>query len=416
MSAIGTLETGALQSGLDFPATMPATLSTDDANFARERDRLFRRTWLAIARVEDVPAPYDFMRFAIPTVGTAGILVRDGDGFLRAFHNKCSHRGVALVCEDRGNATSFRCPYHAWLYGVDGVLRGIPDSGSFQHVVRAENGLKPIACETWNGFVFVNLAQNPVPLLDFLGPFGDLFETIPFHEYPTGVEMTQTVQGNWKGMIDASGEGYHISSLHRSTLHPQVAVIENPFQDFHDPRYLGLHTTATLGRNPEWLPTTPVARFVLETIQQDYLEDLRRMEAKQGIAGAPAINRINLPNFQIEAITLFPNSLIQIIPNSYLWMQYWPTAAGRTETSIRLYGRKAPQTHREIFAAAHIQAQARDVITEDIAMVELQQIGLTSDPEGQQIFGGSEYLLRRFNNLIARFIQADDLSKMLQDL
>lgn len=416
MNALETLKIGTSHAHAEYPATAPATHSTDDGVFARERDRLFRRAWLSVARVEEVPKPNDFVRFTIPTTATAGILIRGDDGILRAFHNRCSHRGVALVCEDRGNATGFRCPYHAWMYGTDGALRGIPDAGSFRHVDRAANGLKPIACETWNGFVFVNLSQDPIPLSDFLGSFGEEFGAVPFHDYASGIAMSQTVSGNWKGMIDASGEGYHISSLHRSTLHPQVAVPENPFQGFYDPRYLGLHSTATLGRNSDWMPTTPVARFVLETILQDYMEDMRRMAAKTGIAGGPTVNRIDLPNFQIEAITLFPNSLIQIIPNGYLWMHFWPTAPGRTETSIRLYGRKTPQTHRELFAAAHVRAQARDIITEDIAMVELQQIGLESDPDGRQIFGDSEYLLRRFNTLVDDFIQADDLPNLLQGL
>lgn len=399
--------------GATLPATAATALSTSDAAFTAERDRLFRRAWLAVARESDVADAGDVLRFDMPTTATAGILVRGKDGVLRAFHNRCSHRGVALVCDDRArDAREFRCLYHGWLYGLDGALRGIPDATSFGHIDKATHGLKPIHCAVWNGFVFVTLSDDPPPLADFLGPLGTMFGDVPFHDYPHGIEMRQIVEGNWKGIVNASGEGYHISSLHRDTLHPQVETAGNPFTDFHDPRFLGLHNTATMARNVDWQPTTPVAQFVLAAMLPELMEDMRRHAAGEGIAGGRGVNRIGLPNFQIEAITLFPNSLLQIIPVGYLWMQFWPTAPGRTDVRIRLYGRSGPKTRREAFAAAHVRAQARDVISEDIAMVELQQIGLGSDPDGVQTFGDNEYLLRHFSDAVARFIAADDLAAL----
>src|SRR3546814_17554410 len=75
---------------------------------------------------------------------------RGKDGNWRAFHNTCSHRGVALVCQERGNALTFRCPYHAWTYRADGSLSAVPSEKDFPHVDKEKNGLAPIHLDIWN--------------------------------------------------------------------------------------------------------------------------------------------------------------------------------------------------------------------------------------------------------------------------
>jgi len=375
--------------------------------FAHERDQIFRKIWLLVARVEEVPAPGDFLRVDIATTRSALVIVRGADGTLRAFHNACAHRGVALVCEASGNARGgFRCPYHAWTYGTDGALKGIPGPDFFPEIDKREHGLAPVALAVWNGFVFINLAAEPRESLEaFLGDFGAQFAEVPFGDYPFAVEMAQSIGANWKSIINAFNEAYHIPSLHRQTLGAQVVSRDNPHLQFYDPRLFGPHSAVTLGRNGEWQPEGEVLRFVVKEMMPAALPDMEAMLAGRGIAGHPAINRIKLPNFQIELLTLFPNTLLQILPSGWFWFQFWPTAPDAMEVIVRMYSGRTPTSFREEFAATQAFAQGRDVLTEDMAMVRLQQIGLESRGQPYQHFGENEYLLRFFCDAVWSWIE-----------
>src|SRR3546814_2510427 len=75
---------------------------------------------------------------------------------VRAFHNICSHRGMELAWEDKGRGGRFVCPYHGWLFGSQGELVNVPAAECFPHLNKKESGLRPIACEEYEGFIFLN--------------------------------------------------------------------------------------------------------------------------------------------------------------------------------------------------------------------------------------------------------------------
>lgn len=133
-----------------------------------ERDRIFRREWLCVGRVEEFPNPGDYAALCIADEPV--VLCRDRSGKLRAFFNVCRHRGteVALGC---GNSTRFTCPYHAWTYDLDGRLLGAPFTDDIENFDRALFGLKPVNLDSWGGFVFINLDPAARPLADALGVF-----------------------------------------------------------------------------------------------------------------------------------------------------------------------------------------------------------------------------------------------------
>src|SRR3546814_4051056 len=111
---------------------------------------IFRRAWLMVGRVEEVSEPGDFIVRDLPTLDANVIISRGKDGNVRAFHNTCSHRGVALVCQERGTALTFRCPYHAGTYRAAGSLNAVPSEKDFPHVDQEKNGLAPIHLDIWN--------------------------------------------------------------------------------------------------------------------------------------------------------------------------------------------------------------------------------------------------------------------------
>ena len=121
-----------------------------------------------VARVEDVAEPGSFQ--LIDVDGENVILVRGRDDVIRAFYNVCRHRGTAVEERECGKAVRFQCPYHAWIYDLDGRLIRAKHTEDLEDFSFDTFGLREIHSATWQGFVFLNLSDGPVaPLEDQLG-------------------------------------------------------------------------------------------------------------------------------------------------------------------------------------------------------------------------------------------------------
>src|ERR1035438_1285982 len=155
------------QSSLAEDSPLPAAWYVDERVARIERQYVFGGTWQAVARLDQLQRPGQFVTTHL--AGEPLVIVRSADGQLRAFHNVCRHHAAAVVTEAEGDAAIFRCPYHGWSYGLDGGLKGAPEFEGVCGFDRARNGLVPVQCEAWEQFVFVNLDSNAAPLADFLG-------------------------------------------------------------------------------------------------------------------------------------------------------------------------------------------------------------------------------------------------------
>ena len=399
--------------GLGDCSTAPVEYYTSPEYFRREKDMIFRRAWLMVGREEEVAAPGDFVVRDMPTLDATVIIVRGKDGVIRAFHNTCSHRGVALVCQDRGNALTFRCPYHAWVYRIDGSLSAIPSEQDFPSVDRARNGLAPIHLDTWNGFVFLNFAAEPeASLREFLSGIDVMREGAPFDQFPFYMQVTDEIDCNWKNLVNAFNEGYHVSILHQKTLRPAVVPKENPHLNYLDIKQFGPHSAGTVQRNFDYAPAAPTLTWVYSQMLPTSAPDKQAIvEGRAGFYEHPGINRLKVPNFGTETITIFPNISIQPLANGYLFYQFWPLAHDRMRTEVRIYGRAAPATLREEFAMAHTLAATRDVVVEDMAICRLQQIGLKSGGKTHQNFGENEPLLRMFTRDYETFLAGGGMTR-----
>ena len=377
---------------------IPVEYYTSPEYYKREQAMIFRRAWLMVGRAEEVAEPGDFVVREMPTLDASVIIARGKDGIVRAFHNSCSHRGVALVCQNRGNALTFRCPYHAWTYRVDGSLSAIPAEQDFPQIDKAENGLAPIHLDIWNGFIFLNFADEPeVSLIEFLGGLADMLDGAPFEQFPTYVQVTDEIDCNWKNLVNAFNEGYHVAILHQKTLRQAVVPKENPHLNYLDIKHFGPHSAGTVQRNFDYNPDAPTLTWVYAQMLPTSAPDKEAIaQGRAGFYEHPGINRLKIPNFGTETITIFPNISIQPLANGYLFYQFWPLGHDRMRTEVRVYGRSQPRNLREEFAMAHTLAATRDVVVEDMAMCRLQQIGLKSGGKTYQNFGENEPLLRLF--------------------
>ena len=130
--------------------------------FELERERVFRRTWLYVGRMEAIPKPGDYFVQDLAVCQASILVIRGTDKVIRAFHNVCSHRGNKLVWDDQGSCPGvLSCGFHSWTYDTTGRLTWVADEENFFDLDKSEHGLTPVATEVWQGFIFINLAANP---------------------------------------------------------------------------------------------------------------------------------------------------------------------------------------------------------------------------------------------------------------
>src|SRR3569833_2997681 len=164
--------------------TLPPLCYHSQEWFDKEMNAVFLREWVCVGRVEQVANPGDY--FTMTIVNEPIIVVRTERGEVRAHLNSCRHRG-ATIAEGCGNAQSFRCPYHSWLYGLDGELKATPGrekpmDDPIENFSKKDWGLNSVRCETWGGFIFVCFDAKAAPLRDWLGGFPELLKNYKLDE------------------------------------------------------------------------------------------------------------------------------------------------------------------------------------------------------------------------------------------
>ena len=194
--------------------TPPASWYVLPEFLPHERDRVFRRTWQAVGRVDQVARPGDYVAGCL--LDDPYVVVRDQDGTLRAFHNVCRHH-AAQVCEGEGQLGEFVCPYHGWTYRLDGKLVKAPRLGQSEVFDRDRFGLKPVAVETWGPLVFVFLGDDPPPLAPQLTELKSRLDAMGTGALSFAARRTYDMRCNWKVYVDNYLDGgYHVSVLHKA--------------------------------------------------------------------------------------------------------------------------------------------------------------------------------------------------------
>lgn len=181
----------------------------------QEVKHVWNRTWQLACREEDIPHVGDHLTYDVADLSL--IVVRSAEHEIKAFYNSCLHRGRRLVSEP-GCKSSFRCPYHAWTWNLDGSNKFIPCKKDFDYVDGDALRLPEASVDCWQGFVFVNPDKTAAPLLDHLEVLPEHFKDYDLGSCYKALHIQKTIACNWKAALEAFMESYHVIATHPQLL------------------------------------------------------------------------------------------------------------------------------------------------------------------------------------------------------
>lgn len=194
--------------------SLEAACYADSAVYAREREKIFLRSWQFVAAATSLAAPGDYR--SLRTADRGVFVIRGRDGLLRGFHDVCRHRGSRLFDADSGNCDAIRCPFHGWIYDDRGELIETPwfDEASPFELDRWP--LKTVTVDEWRGLVFVAIDPEQ-SLAEQLGDLPAALADTPLESFSEVSSERMRAPLNWKVYLDQFNEYYHVPSVHRPT-------------------------------------------------------------------------------------------------------------------------------------------------------------------------------------------------------
>ena len=376
-----------------YPALGTSPLPTEpyisEEHFALERERVFRRSWLQVGRVEEIPDAGDYFVRDIAICNASVLVIRGSDGVVRAFHNVCSHRSNRLVADGRGSCRgALFCRFHNWAYNDTGVLVGVPDEENFFGLDKREHGLTPVDTDIWEGFVFVHLAPDPAETLrEFLGGVADRLDGCRFHEMELSQVYKVEERANWKVVLDAQNEVYHLPYQHPFTLGTAFATNDAGNCRFKDVILYDYHSFWSCDyRSFQKLTPLKIAIFF----------------------GDDDAGAFRVPNMigDLDHYLLFPNGILSLFKVGR-WMgcitySLWPIAVDRTVWEIRIHF-SAPATPRERLQQEYFKCVIRDTLQEDTAAHESVHAGIASRVRTHLILQDNELPIRHFHKVLGDY-------------
>jgi phenylpropionate dioxygenase-like ring-hydroxylating dioxygenase large terminal subunit len=354
--------------------SLPGWLYFDPEFFEAEKRAFLRAAPQVVCHESEIPEPGDWR--SLEYLGESAIVIRGDDGVVRAFANVCRHRGSRLVDGPGGCAKVLTCPYHAWSYGRDGRLVGVPHRTEYPDLEPEKLGLVPLALETWHGFLFVTLEPGSPSVAEMMAPYEGEVALYRFADLRVIGRVTIRPRLlNWKTIADNYSDGLHIP-----VGHPGL--------------------TRLFGRNYRIEANEHVDRMEGDLADKDSANPSER--AYQRLL--PKVD--HLPESHQRKwlyYKLFPNVAFDIYPDQVDFMQFLPVSS--TETVIREISYAIPDDRRQMRFARHLNWRInRMVNAEDTELITRVQLGMQSPSYKPGPLGTSEVCLRSFAQKLRKLI------------
>lgn len=392
----------------------------DPAYYEREKEHLFKKVWLHVGRVEEIPKKGDFFVKDLAACDASIIIVRVNDTQIKAFHNVCSHRLNKVVYETRGRVRKFFCKFHGWAYDLDGKLAGVPDRKSFGNLDESLLGLTEVACDIWEGFIFVNMQPKPdMSLQAFMKPMFEGLEGYPFHKMTACYAWNTVVNANWKVALDAFQETYHVGFVHgrsiadslskdeEGNLHP----IDGLCGDFHRRLSIAGNPASVYG-NPGAVTGQSGQAGPADMSQQPYpiaAEALRLGKGGTALSFSPdelpsGLNWTRDPNWAFDINVVFPEFYLSLRPNYYQAYNFRPISHNQTLFEARVYYPEM-KTAGGRFYQEYMKVSLRDVLLEDMSTLEHTQTAAQTRAKEWMVLQDHEIMVRHNAVVVDRILE-----------
>ena len=196
-----------------------------DEIYHQELDNIFYSDWICCGREEDLDSAGSYNIFVIGNENL--FIIKDKNNDIRVFHNFCKHRGCQILENEESSPLkrNIRCPYHSWVYNFDGSLYKAPHLDV--DIKDKRFHLNSVHCETWGGFIFINLDKKPPPFEEYIQDISAQFVRYPLNELVSSRSFEYEVSANWKVLLENYNECYHCAGVHPELVNIVPAFKEN---------------------------------------------------------------------------------------------------------------------------------------------------------------------------------------------
>ena len=360
---------------------LPAEAYFDPRRYDQELRRIWQRNWIYVSRSTEVAKPRSFRSFELGDQRV--LLVRDDDGVLQGFYNTCRHRGAALCreCEGVLRSGALICPYHAWVYNLQGELLRTSSKRHGEGFDVADYSLYKIRVRETRGFVFVAL-EDPPPFERNFDPPLDRLDAWPLEDLAVGHVLTKTIQCNWKIFWENFNECLHCPGVHPSLCQLVPIYGRGIIREGDDPNW------ARTAADPD-----PKYKGGLRAGAGTWSSD-------GGLAGLP-FEGLSAEQRRRGAtyVTCVPSVFIVGHLDYVRVVRVRPTGPEQTELRVE-YLFSADTLASPGFDMRRIVDFTDTVMSEDAGVCELNQRGLHAAPHAAGVVMPEEYLVKKFHEWV----------------
>lgn len=337
---------------------LPAAAYTNEHHFAWECEAILKRQWLSVAHVSQVAAAGDYVNLEL--LGERLTVVNTGEQGIKVLSRVCAHRGMDVMPPEfghaqQGNCSAFRCPYHHWVYGLDGRLRGAPFMKEHPEVAGGELALHAFRSVVWQGLVFVNFSGDAAVITEQFGGLEASLGRWQLEELVMVADIAWDCAFNWKVLVENFMEPYHHAGAHHELFQP-VMPAQGCWTDKEGEHYQVCH-----------LPLAP-------SLQQKVQDGEPQLVS---FTPMPALLADDFLEWTVYLAA--PTALFFVAPDRVYWYRLQPVAAGRMElhTTMLVHPDAMDDEHYQQTLATETELM-RTFHLEDMEMCSAVQAGLSS--------------------------------------